>query len=51
MLFVEKPYRQRGYGSQLMEHAIEFARKQGCNFVFLQSKSFQAPKFYKKLGF
>jgi len=33
-----------------MEHAIEFGRKQGCEFILLQSKSFQALDFYKKLG-
>jgi ribosomal protein S18 acetylase RimI-like enzyme len=50
-LFVEEPYRRQGYGRMLMEHGLEFARKQGCDFVFLESMNFQARNFYKKLGF
>lgn len=50
-LFVEEPYRRQGVGRQLMEEALEFGRKRGCTFAFVETMSFQAPTFYEKLGF
>ncbi len=50
-LVVEEPYRGKGIGRQLLEHAFEFGRNQGCTFVFVETMNFQAPGFYERLGF
>lgn len=50
-LFVEEKYRKNGFGKQLMESALHYAKQQGCNFAFLETCSYQAPEFYKHLGF
>ena len=34
-----------------MEMAEDEARDEGCRYVHLDSHSFQAPDFYKKLGY
>lgn len=50
-LFVEKNYRGQGIARQLMNHALEFGIKRGSQFAFVETMSFQAPEFYKKMGF
>jgi ribosomal protein S18 acetylase RimI-like enzyme/8-oxo-dGTP pyrophosphatase MutT (NUDIX family) len=50
-LFVEKNYRGQGIAHLLMNHALEFGKKRGYHFVFVETMSFQAPEFYKKMGF
>jgi SAM-dependent methyltransferase/GNAT superfamily N-acetyltransferase len=50
-LLVEEHYRGRGIARRLMEHAFEFGINQGCCFAFLETMDFQAPEFYRKLGF
>lgn len=50
-LFVEKDYREQGIARMLMNHALEFGRKRECHFAFVETMSFQAPEFYKKMGF
>lgn len=50
-LMVEEPYRRKGFARRLMEHAFDFARKQNCDFIFVETMNFQAPEFYQKLGF
>ena len=50
-LFVEEKYRGQGIASQLMNHALEFGKKQGCQFAFVETMSFQALEFYRKFGF
>ena len=50
-LYVEEKYRSQGIGRQLMDHVLEFGKKRGCQFAFLETMSFQAPEFYQKLGF
>ena len=46
-------YRGQGLGRKVMEKAIDFARKNNCYKVILQSASFrkEAHQFYKNLGF
>lgn len=46
-LFVEENYRGQGLARQLMDHALEFGKKRGCQFAFVETMSFQAPEFYQ----
>jgi ribosomal protein S18 acetylase RimI-like enzyme len=50
-LFVEENYRGQGLARQLMDHALKFGKKRGCQFAFVETMSFQAPDFYQKMGF
>jgi GNAT superfamily N-acetyltransferase len=40
-----------GLGSKLVNLAEAEAKKRGCTGAYLDTFSFQAPKFYKKLGY
>jgi len=51
LLWIEERYRGKGYGAQLMRKAEAEVRKRGVRNMFLDTYSFQAPGFYKKLGF
>ena len=51
LLWIEDKYRGKGRGTKLMRKAEAEARKRGAKNMFLDSFSFQAPGFYKKLGF
>jgi GNAT superfamily N-acetyltransferase len=51
MLWVSEAHRGQGWGRSLMEAAEAEARKRGVRNVYLDSFSFQAPKFYAKLGY
>ena len=50
-LWVADSYRKRGVGSQLMGGAEAAARAQGCRAAYLDTFTFQAPKFYERLGY
>ncbi len=50
-LFVEEKYRGQGLGSKLLEHAEALAKANGLKRVLLNTYSFQAPLFYRKLGY
>ncbi len=50
-LWVAAEHRGKGYGRSLLRTAEAEARKRGVRNVFLDSFSFQAPKFYAKLGY
>ena len=50
-LWVAAPYRRTGEGSRLLREAETDAREARCRGVYLDTFSFQAPKFYEKLGF
>ncbi len=50
-LFVEKKFRNQGIATRLMQHALEFGRSKNCQFAFVETMSYQAPEFYKKMGF
>jgi len=50
-LFLPAEMRRQGHGRRLM-HTVELeARRRGCQQIVLETFSFQAPGFYKKLGF
>jgi GNAT superfamily N-acetyltransferase len=51
LLIVPDKYRRRGLGSSLMRKAEELALNRRCVGIFLDTFSFQAPVFYKKLGY
>jgi GNAT superfamily N-acetyltransferase len=51
LLFVPEELRAQGIGSQLMKKAEEIAAQRGHIGVRLDSFSFQAPRFYEKLGY
>ena len=51
LLSVPESMRTQGMGSRLMLAAEELAREKGCAGIWLDTFSFQAPGFYRKLGF
>jgi ribosomal protein S18 acetylase RimI-like enzyme len=51
LLWVSDQRRQRGLGRSLMQKAESEARKRGIRNAYLDTFSFQAPGFYKKLGY
>lgn len=50
-LFVDESCRGKGYGRRLLSHVEELARRDGLARVLLNTYSFQAPGFYKALGY
>ena len=50
-LWVSEKLRGEGIGSKILKKAEDVARERGCKYVFLDTFSFQAPKFYKKYGY
>ncbi len=50
-LIVQEKYRKQGIATKLMKHIFDYAKSRSCHLVFVETMSFQAPEFYKKLGF
>ena len=50
-LFVSESLRGQGIGSKIVAAAEEEAKRRGCKYAFVDTFSFQAPGFYKKLGY
>ena len=51
LLYVDERARGTGVGAKLMAEVEDLARKVGCDLVYLNTFSFQAPNFYEKLGY
>ncbi|NIP43086.1 MAG: GNAT family N-acetyltransferase [Aliifodinibius sp.] len=50
-LWVHTSYRHQGYGRRLLQTAELEAVHRNCQLVVLDSYSFQAPDFYRQLGY
>jgi GNAT superfamily N-acetyltransferase len=51
LIWISDEHRRRGFGKLLVEKAEAEARKRGARNSYLNTFSFQAPGFYKKLGY
>ncbi|MDQ2764273.1 MAG: GNAT family N-acetyltransferase [Pseudomonadota bacterium] len=51
MLFVPEVMRGQGVGSALLASAESEARGRGCLGIYVDTLSFQATRFYEKMGF
>jgi ribosomal protein S18 acetylase RimI-like enzyme len=51
VIWVAEAMRQQGLGRQLMQMAEEEARARGCCYARLATSDYQAPEFYRKLGY
>jgi GNAT superfamily N-acetyltransferase len=51
MLMVDEDLRKQGYGSNLLAEAERIAVEKQCDFIKVDTLSFQALDFYKKHGY
>jgi GNAT superfamily N-acetyltransferase len=51
ILWLEESLRGTGLGRRIIESAEAEARAAGCRYARLDTHSFQAPDFYRKLGY
>jgi GNAT superfamily N-acetyltransferase len=51
LVWVEEEYRGRGIGSEVMKTAEERARGMKLTGIYLWTETWQAPPFYRKLGY
>ena len=51
LLWLSERARRYGYGRELIAEAERRARRRGSKLLHLNTYSFQAPRFYEKLGF
>ncbi|PIS01381.1 MAG: GNAT family N-acetyltransferase [Chlamydiae bacterium CG10_big_fil_rev_8_21_14_0_10_35_9] len=50
-LWVDSSFRRKGVGKKLIEKVHEYGKENGCSKATVTTMSFQAPDFYKKLGY
>ena len=51
ILWVQENHRKKGIGTKLLREAEQEAIRRGCHHVHLDTMSWQAPMFYKKMGY
>jgi GNAT superfamily N-acetyltransferase len=51
LFWLAEEFRDKGFGSKIIRMAEKEARERGVKNAFVDSFSFQAPGFYKKLGY
>ncbi len=51
LVWVSEEARGHGIGSELIEHAEQFAREHGYELALLETTSWQAKPFYEKAGY
>ena len=51
VVWVDEAWRGRGLGRELMMRAEQEARRRSCRYARLATSDFQAPDFYRKLGY
>lgn len=51
LLWVHEDFRREGYGRKLMEAAEAEGVRRGCELAELRTFEYQAPEFYKRLGY
>ncbi len=51
ILWVHADHRHAGLGKQLMAHAEAEAIRRGCHHAYVDTLEFQAPDFYRLLGY
>ena len=51
LLWVAEPYRRQGIGSRLIKDVEAVARERNCRGAYVDTFTFQAPKFYERLGY
>jgi GNAT superfamily N-acetyltransferase len=51
LFWLADEFRGKGFGSKIMQTAEKEARKRGVKNAYVDTFSFQAPGFYKKLGY
>ncbi|MFY9284525.1 MAG: GNAT family N-acetyltransferase [Miniphocaeibacter sp.] len=50
-LWINENIRKKGFGVKLIEEVENFAIKKKCKMIMVDTFSFQAPDFYKNLGY
>jgi ribosomal protein S18 acetylase RimI-like enzyme len=51
LLMVKPEFRKEGIGKKLYNRVIEFAQKNNCNMITVETFDFQAPDYWQSLGF
>jgi GNAT superfamily N-acetyltransferase len=51
IVWVDERHRGKGLGTALLNKAEQIALEHGCDGIHLDTHSFQAPRFYERLGY
>lgn len=51
LFYVSDNTQGKGIGTKLLNHVEAIAKEQGVSYIFLETMSFNAPKFYEKNGY